>query len=76
DTESSIQSGVLNGIVNEVIGYILESERKFPNLVTVLTGGDANFFETKLKNNIFVIPNLLTLGLNRILEFNAKENLA
>ncbi|MBN1989130.1 MAG: type III pantothenate kinase [Bacteroidales bacterium] len=76
NTQSCIQSGVLNGIVNEVIGYILESERKFPNLETVLTGGDANFFETKLKNNIFVIPNLLTLGLNRILEFNAKENLA
>jgi type III pantothenate kinase len=44
---------------------------KYPHLKVFLTGGDIFFFENKLKNNIFAQPDLLLIGLNRILEYNA-----
>ncbi len=69
-TYESIQSGVLNGVVNEVDGYISLVVKEYPNLTVVFTGGNANFFDKKLKNSIFVHPNLLIFGLNRILNYN------
>ncbi len=70
-TETSILAGVLNGVVNEVDGYISAIKENHPDLVVVFTGGDSFFFEKKLKNSIFVHPNILILGLNRILNYNA-----
>ncbi|HPF93856.1 MAG TPA: pantothenate kinase, partial [Tenuifilaceae bacterium] len=69
-TYESIQSGVLNGVVNEVDGYISLVVKEYPNITVVFTGGNANFFDKKLKNSIFVHPNLLIFGLNRILNYN------
>lgn len=70
-TDESIVSGVLNGVLGEVNGYIEEMSQQFPELTIVFTGGDAKFFDKKLKNTIFVNPNLLIIGLNRILNYNA-----
>jgi type III pantothenate kinase len=36
----------------------------------IFCGGDAGFFESKIKERIFVIPELVLIGLNRILEYN------
>jgi len=36
----------------------------------VLTGGDVNFFEKRLKNSIFADQNLILKGLNEILDYN------
>jgi type III pantothenate kinase len=69
-TKEAIVSGVQNGIVFEIDGYINELKNKFDDLTTILTGGDANFFDKKLKNTIFVNSNLNFIGLNRILEYN------
>ncbi|MGE0090315.1 MAG: type III pantothenate kinase [Bacteroidales bacterium] len=69
-TKAAIVSGVQNGIIFEVDGYINELKNKFDDLITILTGGDANFFDKKLKNTIFVNSNLNFIGLNRILEYN------
>jgi type III pantothenate kinase len=72
-TETAIRSGVLNGIVFELEGYINALENKYPHLTVVMTGGDANFFVKRLKSNIFVDLNLIFAGLNRILEYNADK---
>jgi type III pantothenate kinase len=69
-TKESMLSGVLNGALNEVDGYIQDVSKDYSTLKVVFTGGNANFFDKKLKNTIFVHPNLLIFGLNRILNYN------
>ncbi len=73
DTSSCILSGVLNGVINEVDGYIDMVKLSFPDLKVVFTGGESFFFDKKLKNSIFVHPNLLLFGLNRILTYNVEQ---
>jgi len=69
-TESCMKSGVTNGVVAEVDGIINKYLQKFPNLKVILCGGDAPFFENNLKHPIFVAPDLVLHGLNRILRHN------
>jgi len=73
DTEKSIMSGVLNGILSEVDGIIDRYKRKFPGLKTIVSGGDYKYFDRNLKNNIFATPNIVLKGLNCIHNFNEKE---
>ena len=70
DTEQSIRSGVLWGTASEIEGMISAYEKKNPNLKTIICGGDTKFFESKIKAPIFVAPELVLLGLNRILQHN------
>lgn len=42
-------------------------------LSIIFTGGDAKFFVKRIKNTIFAHCDLVFLGLNRILEYNASE---
>jgi len=69
-TASAIISGVQNGIIFETDSYINELKEQYEDLKVILTGGDAIFFDKKLKNTIFVNLNLNFIGLNRILEYN------
>lgn len=69
-TNEAIIAGVLNGIVNEVDGYINSVREQYSPLEVVFTGGDSFFFDKKLKNSIFVHPNIVLFGLNRILIYN------
>ncbi|WP_430813579.1 type III pantothenate kinase [Carboxylicivirga sp. RSCT41] len=71
-TTGAIQAGVQNGVVFEIDGLINELSMQYKHLKTIITGGDAEFFAQKLKNPIFVHPNLVLIGLNRILEYNAQ----
>ncbi|MEO7088420.1 MAG: type III pantothenate kinase [Bacteroidia bacterium] len=70
DTTSSILSGVQNGILAEVEGIIHQYKEQYPNLKTILTGGDGDFFAKQLKNSIFADPFLVQKGLNIILNHN------
>ena len=70
-TDEAITSGVQQGIIFEVDSYIDELRKQYPGLKVIFTGGDAIFFEKKVKNTIFAEPNLVFIGLNRILETNA-----
>jgi type III pantothenate kinase len=67
DTQAAIRSGVLNGAEAEISGLLAEYEVRYPGLAVVLAGGDAPFFRTRLKRPIFVVPELVLLGLHRIL---------
>jgi len=73
-TEEAILAGVLNGAVFELDGYIDKLKNQYKDLEIILTGGDINYFDKKLKNSIFVHSNLNLTGLNRILEYNVKKN--
>jgi type III pantothenate kinase len=73
NTEESMQSGVMKGVRAEIDGMIMEYRQIYPALQVLICGGDASFFETKLKQSIFVIPELVLIGLNRILEHNVAE---
>jgi type III pantothenate kinase len=70
-TREAIQSGIINGLLFEMDGFIEAIQALYPKLQVVLTGGDAKYFVGKLKSSIFVDPNLNLIGLNRILEHNA-----
>ena len=72
-TEEAIRSGVQNGMIFEIDGMIDRVNGTRPDCLPILTGGDSYFFDKKLKNTIFVKFELTLIGLNRILEFNAKE---
>jgi type III pantothenate kinase len=72
-TETAVQAGVVNGICYEMDGYINDLRLKYPNLLVFLTGGHTNYFAKRLKNVIFANINLVLIGLNRILEYNAEN---
>lgn len=69
-TESSIHSGVINGIINEIEGVINQYQSKFKDLTVVLTGGNTIFLAKQLKNTIFANPNFVLEGLHSILIYN------
>lgn len=71
NTETCMQSGVMNGVIAEMNGIIEKYRMLYPTLRLILCGGDAHFFENKLKDSIFVAPDLVLRGLNRILLHNA-----
>jgi type III pantothenate kinase len=55
----SIYSGIISGIMFEIKGHICEN----PKNITVFTGGDANYFAKRMKNSIFVVCNIVLIGL-------------
>lgn len=69
-TESAIHSGVLQGVFTEIDGVIDQYKNQFTDLTIILTGGDADFLQDRLKNDIFANSNFLLEGLNYILELN------
>ena len=73
NTTEAIRAGVQNGIIFEVDGTIDHFRQLYPGLKVLFTGGDAKFFDNKLKNVIFVLSNLVMTGLNRILVYNAQN---
>ncbi len=69
-TEQAIRAGVQNGTVFEVDATITSFNEFYNNLKVIITGGNADFFDKKLKNSFFVHYNLTSIGLNRILDYN------
>lgn len=67
-TNEAISSGVVLGLIFEVEGYI----NRFPDHTIIFTGGDAIYFAEKMKSSIFVIYNLVLMGLARIADYHAK----
>ena len=67
NTDTAIEAGVLQGARYEIEGYI---EQNTPFNV-VFTGGDALFFAKHIKSSIFVVFNLVLVGLNKVIDYNA-----
>ncbi|MBA9075990.1 MULTISPECIES: type III pantothenate kinase [Rufibacter] len=69
-TEEAIRGGILYGVLAEAEAMIQYYDSQYKPLTVILCGGDAPFFESTVKARIFVIPELVLIGLNRILEYN------
>ena len=69
-TKTSINNGVMAGIVYEIEGQINAYQKKYPSLTVILTGGDALNLSKSVKNTIFAEPNFLAEGLNYLLDYN------
>jgi len=72
NTINAIKSGVLNGVLNEVEGFIATENKKNRDLKVIVTGGDADFLNKQLKNSIFATqiihePYLVLKGLNEVI---------
>lgn len=69
--QSSIEAGVISGIMFEIDGYI----RRYPQNIVVFTGGDAIYFAQRLKNSVFAVSNMGLIGLAIITDEYVKKNL-
>ena len=72
DTRTSMLTGVLEGAVHEVRGFIEQYNAKYTQVQVILCGGDAEFFDTRLKNSIFAHSvktelHLVLIGLNEVI---------
>lgn len=72
-TEAALISGGAMGAIKEVEGFISDYQKKYNDLIVILTGGDLSFFDYHLKIRIFALPDLTLIGLNTVLEFNSKN---
>lgn len=69
-TRTAMESGAFNGLLAEMQGFIERYRSERGECQVLLCGGDAPLFENSLKNRIFAAPNLVLVGLNRILQYN------
>lgn len=69
--QTSIESGVILGIIFEAENYI---NSKADNII-IFTGGDAVYFAKKMKKSIFVVCNLELMGLALITDEYVKKNI-
>jgi len=72
NTEDSIHSGIINGIISELNSIIDKYTNQYKEIRIILTGGDSKFLFKKIKNGIFANPNFLIFGLNFLIELNKK----
>ena len=68
---TSIESGVISGIMFEIEGYT----RLRPENIVIFTGGDAIYFAKRMKNSIFAVCNLVLMGLALITDDYVEKNL-
>jgi type III pantothenate kinase len=71
-TEESIHSGVVNGVIHEISGFIEEYRNQYTKFIIILTGGDGVFLAKRLKNTIFANSNFLLESLNQTFQYNQK----
>lgn len=69
NTETSLQTGVLYGVLHELEGFAAQYREQFGPIIVMVTGGSLPYFESQLKNKIFAQYNLVLDGLNVILEY-------
>ena len=73
-TSDAIHSGVVNGLVYEIDGFIAEYKLKYLNFIIILTGGDSDFLAKRLKNTIFANSNFLLESLNQTFQYKIKND--
>ncbi|RPD40371.1 type III pantothenate kinase [Chitinophaga barathri] len=73
NTRQSILSGVQQGALAEVEGMIAAYSARYRNFNVLLTGGNLEFFASRLKSKIFASPYLMYKGLNSIVELNVLD---
>lgn len=74
NTNESIHSGVVNGLIYEIEGFISEYSVKNEQFTIILTGGDANFLANRLKSIIFADENFLLKSLEQLYTYNLQND--
>ncbi len=72
-TSGSILSGVQNGLLFELEGYIKRFKEKNKEGIVIASGGSLPFLVDGLKNSIFAAPDLIVSGLNEILLYHTSQ---
>ncbi len=72
DTISALVTGGSLGTTLEMDGWIQYFSQEYDVINTILTGGDGEYFAKRLKSKIFANPNLVLVGLNKILKHNVE----
>lgn len=73
-TSESIHSGVVNGLVCEIDGFIAQYKEQYSNFIIILTGGDSEFLAKRLKNTIFANSNFLLESLNQTFQYKTEND--
>lgn len=74
DTTSAMRTGAQVGFLAEVEGFIQRYTTEFGRVRVLLAGGDAVFLQRHLAAKATqLMPNLVLLGLNQILNFNLRH---
>lgn len=73
-TKSAIHSGVINGVIFEIEGFISQYSLKNQDLTIILTGGDVEFLAKRLKSTIFANSNFLLESLNLLSLYTQKND--
>lgn len=73
-TEEAIHSGVVNGLCNEIEGFLSEYSVKNEQFTIILTGGDANFLANRLKSVIFADENFLLKSLQQLYTYSLQND--
>jgi len=71
-TVQCMQIGLWSGVSHEIVGQINAFRQKFSQLKVFVCGGDAQSFDSLVKDHIFVVPHLVLFGLNAILKHNVE----
>lgn len=70
NTRDAIVAGVVNGIIFEINEYIRTFEKMHPDSRIFITGGDGAFLKELIEHQVTYSPDVVTDGLNFILEYN------
>jgi type III pantothenate kinase len=72
NTTDAILAGVIKGVMYEINEYIRTFKKEHKNLKVIITGGDSQFLKEMISFKTIYLPDIVTDGLNFILEYNAK----
>jgi type III pantothenate kinase len=72
-TKDAITGGVVMGLVFEINEYIRTFEKRHEKLVTVITGGDSEVIASFTERKMVLHPDLVTDGLNYLLDYNVQD---
>jgi type III pantothenate kinase len=70
NTSDAIAAGVITGVLYEINEYIRTFKSK--DSIIILTGGDSEFLKDTIDHQVIYLPDIVSDGLNYILEQNAK----
>ncbi len=72
NTETAMRTGAQYGATLELEGFLKRYEQLYGSVQLMMTGGDAEIIAESLQVNTFIInKDLVLIGLNKILEYNA-----
>jgi type III pantothenate kinase len=71
NTIDAITAGVITGVTYEINEYIRTFKKNKTDFKVLLAGGDSEFLKDKIDRQAIYMPDIVTDGLNYILEYNA-----